>query len=73
MRSLIESTIVSIDGIVESPDQWAPFDEEAVEYSMNELDNYEAFVMGHRFANGSVILTYAPLRPAPDGQAPSTS
>ena len=46
MRKLIESTIVSLDGIVESPDRWAQFDQEAVHYSMNELENYDAFVMG---------------------------
>ena len=54
MRKLIESTIVSLDGVVESPDRWAPFDEEAVEYSMNELDKYDAFVMGR--------VTYERLR-----------
>ena len=54
MRKLIESTIVSLDGIVESPDRWAPFDEEAVQYSMNELRNYDAFVMGR--------VTYERLR-----------
>ena len=37
MRRLIESTIVSLDGIAESPDRWARFDQEAVQYSMNEL------------------------------------
>jgi dihydrofolate reductase len=54
MRKLIESTIVSLDGIVESPDRWAPFDEEAVQYSMNELAKYDAFVMGR--------VTYERLR-----------
>lgn len=54
MRKLIESTIVSLDGVVESPDRWAPFDEEAVEYSMNELEKYDAFVMGR--------VTYERLR-----------
>lgn len=54
MRKLIESTIVSLDGIVESPERWALFDEEAVQYSMNELDNYDAFVMGR--------VTYERLR-----------
>jgi dihydrofolate reductase len=54
MRKLIESTIVSLDGIVESPDRWALFDEEAVQYSMNELDNCDAFVMGR--------VTYERLR-----------
>lgn len=46
MRKLIESTLVSLDGVVESPDQWAAFDEEAVRYAMQELESYEAFVMG---------------------------
>ncbi len=54
MRKLIESTLVSLDGIVESPERWALFDEEAVQYSMNELDNYDAFVMGR--------VTYERLR-----------
>ncbi len=54
MRKLIESTIVSLDGIVESPDRWALFDEEAIQYSMNELDKYDAFVMGR--------VTYERLR-----------
>ena len=46
MRRLIESTLVSLDGVVEAPDRWALFDQEAVEYSMHELENYDAFVMG---------------------------
>ncbi len=46
MRKLIESTLVSLDGIVGSPDRWALFDQEAVQYSMHELENYDAFVMG---------------------------
>ena len=54
MRKLIESTIVSLDGIVEAPDRWAPFDQESLQYSMNELENYDAFVMGR--------VTYERLR-----------
>jgi dihydrofolate reductase len=46
MRKLIESTLVSLDGVIESPERWAIFDEEATERSMQELDNYDAFVMG---------------------------
>lgn len=46
MRKLIESTLVSLDGVVESPERWAIFDEEATQRSMQELDNYDAFVMG---------------------------
>jgi dihydrofolate reductase len=46
MRKLIESTLVSLDGIIESPDNWAPFDQEASQLAMRELGNYDAFVMG---------------------------
>jgi dihydrofolate reductase len=46
MRKLIESTLVSIDGVIEAPERWAIFDEEATQRSMQELDNYDAFVMG---------------------------
>ena len=44
MRKLIESTLVSLDGVIESPERWAIFDEEATQRSMQELDNYDAFV-----------------------------
>jgi dihydrofolate reductase len=46
MRKLIESTLVSLDGVIESPEEWAIFDDEATQLSMQELDNYDAFVMG---------------------------
>jgi dihydrofolate reductase len=46
MRKLIESTLVSLDGVIEAPERWAIFDEEATKRSMRELDNYDAFVMG---------------------------
>jgi dihydrofolate reductase len=46
MRKLIESTLVSLDGVIESPERWAIFDDEASELSMHELANYDAFVMG---------------------------
>ena len=46
MRKLIESTLVSLDGVIESPERWAIFDDEASQLSMHELDNYDAFVMG---------------------------
>jgi dihydrofolate reductase len=46
MRKLIESTLVSLDGVIESPDRWAPFDQESVEFAMSNLDGYDAFVMG---------------------------
>jgi dihydrofolate reductase len=46
MRKLIESTLVSLDGVIEAPERWAIFDDEATELSMQELDNYDGFVMG---------------------------
>jgi dihydrofolate reductase len=46
MRKLIESTLVSLDGVIGSPDRWAAFDEEAAHLALEELDNYEAFVLG---------------------------
>jgi dihydrofolate reductase len=46
VRKLIESTLVSLDGVIESPERWAIFDEEATQRSIQELDNYDAFVMG---------------------------
>ena len=46
MRKLIESTLVSLDGVIESPDRWAPFDQEAGQLAMRDLDNFDAFVMG---------------------------
>ena len=46
MRKLIESTLVSLDGVIEAPERWASFDAEATAYSTEELGNYDAFVMG---------------------------
>ena len=46
MRRLIESTIVSLDGVIEAPERWAGFDAEATELAMRELARYDAFVMG---------------------------
>src|SRR4029450_8230050 len=54
MRKLIESTIVSLDGVIASPDRWAPFDDEAAQLAMEDLGNYDAFVMGR--------VTYERLR-----------
>jgi dihydrofolate reductase len=46
MRKLIESTLVSLDGVIESPDRWAPFDDESAAVAMAQLDRFDAFVMG---------------------------
>jgi dihydrofolate reductase len=46
VRKLIEATLVSLDGVIESPERWAPFDDEAAQRSLEDLDGYDAFVMG---------------------------
>jgi dihydrofolate reductase len=46
MRKLIEWTLVSLDGVIEAPERWANFDDEDAALSMDQLANYDAFVMG---------------------------
>ncbi len=46
MRRLIESTLVSLDGVTGAPEQWASFDAEDAALSLEHLGNYDAFVMG---------------------------
>ena len=46
MRKLIESTLVSLDGVIEAPERWASFDAEASALSLEQLGSYDAFVMG---------------------------
>jgi dihydrofolate reductase len=46
MRRLIESTLVSLDGVIEAPERWVIFDAEATAYATEQLGNYDAFVMG---------------------------
>ena len=46
MRKLVESTLVSLDGVIGSPDRWSPFDEESRQLANEELEKYDAFVMG---------------------------
>jgi dihydrofolate reductase len=46
VRKLIESTLVTLDGVIEAPERWALFDAESSALSLEQLGNYEAFVMG---------------------------
>ena len=46
MRRLIESVLVSLNGVTGAPERWANFDDEDAALSMEELGNYDAFVMG---------------------------
>jgi dihydrofolate reductase len=54
MRRLIESSLVSLDGVIGSPERWANFDAEDAALSLEQLGNYDAFVMGR--------VTYEELR-----------
>jgi dihydrofolate reductase len=60
MRKLIESTLISLDGVIESPERWAIFDEEAAQLSMRDLDSYDAFIMG-RVAYERLRAQWAPV------------
>ena len=46
MRKLIESALVSLDGVTGAPERWANFDAEDTAYSMEQLGHYDAFIMG---------------------------
>ena len=46
MRKLIDSALVSLDGVIEASERWANFDDEDAALSMEQLGNYDAFVMG---------------------------
>jgi dihydrofolate reductase len=48
MRKLVESTLVSLDGVVGSPWAWTGprWDEESRKHALAALDRYEAFVLG---------------------------
>ena len=46
LRKLIESTLVSLDGVIEAPERSATFDAEDTALSLEQLGNYDAFVLG---------------------------
>ncbi len=46
MRTLIESCLVSLDGVTGAPENWANFDAEDTTLAQEELRNYDAFIMG---------------------------
>jgi dihydrofolate reductase len=50
MRKIIESTLVSLDGVIENPHLWATryFDSEAEEYALDLLLTSDAMLMGRR-------------------------
>jgi dihydrofolate reductase len=48
MRRLVESTYVSLDGVVEAPERWAMpfFDAETKDAALSYLAGFEAFLLG---------------------------
>jgi dihydrofolate reductase len=46
MHKLVVSTLVSLDGVIESPNRWANFDAEDAQYAMDQLGDFNAIVMG---------------------------
>ncbi|RKS73756.1 dihydrofolate reductase [Motilibacter peucedani] len=46
MGRIISSVLVSLDGVVEAPWTWAPFDDEAKAVALGALRTYDGFVMG---------------------------
>lgn len=46
MRPIIESTLMSIDGVVEAPWAWVDFDAEAKALARANLDSYDGFLFG---------------------------
>jgi dihydrofolate reductase len=45
-RPLIESTLVSLDGVISHPERWAVFDDEARRWALANLRGYDGFVLG---------------------------
>ena len=46
MRRLIESVLVSLDGVIGAPERWANFDAEDAALAHEQLEGCDAFVMG---------------------------
>lgn len=69
MRRLIESTLVSLDGVIEHPERWAVFDDEAKALAQDDLRGYEAFLMG-RTTYDIFHAAWSPVRGDPYLDAP---
>ena len=46
MRKLIESCLMSLDGVTSTPELWAGFDDEDAAAAHEELHKFDAFIMG---------------------------
>jgi dihydrofolate reductase len=61
MRKLVESTLVSLDGVIEAPERWANFDAEDAALSLERLGNYDAFLLG-RVTYEKFLATWGAIR-----------
>jgi hypothetical protein len=66
MRKLLVASFVSLDGVVESPMNWASrfFDNEGTEYALRKLDEVEFFLLGRK-----AYETLAPVWSTSSGNA----
>ena len=64
MRRLIESTLVSLDGVIGTPHEWTNFDDEDAAFAMDELRNCDAFIMG-RATYEYFVANWANIRDNP--------
>lgn len=64
MRRLIESCLVSLDGVTGSPERWASFDADDAALSLEALGSYDAFVMG-RVTYETFYANWGPVRDNP--------
>jgi len=46
VRKLIESTLISLAGVIEAPNRWSIFDDESTAVAIEQLGQCDAFVMG---------------------------
>ena len=56
MRKLVESTFVSLDGVIENPQNWSPpyWDDEHAAYATKLLDASDALLLGRKTYEGFV-------------------
>lgn len=54
MRKIIESTFVSLDGVIENPQNWSPpyWDDEHAGYSQRLMDNVDELLLGRATYEG---------------------
>ena len=64
MGKLIESTLVSLDGVIEAPQGWAVFGEDSRAIALENLAGYEAFVLG-RASYEMLYASWSPLHGDP--------